>query len=163
MNSQNSTQDRSLRTLSLHLILAFKFLAWTNGLGLALVTLCALGLLGADIPPYLLRLPLAAFLGGLILAGLGLLWAYLEQLNLYARLAGHYRRRTHWVPLFCVIAFYLFSLLAFAVGMWFFVNLAALVYEGAEALPQAYDNSHALEQSAGPLKQAYLRGWQSQD
>ncbi len=149
MNSSITRQYQSLQALSRPLILAFKFLAWMNGLGLLLVAFCAFGIVAADIPPYLLRFPLAAFLGGLILAGLGLLWAYLEQLNLYARLVGGQRRKTHWVPLFCVIVSYLFSMLACAGGIWFLVNLAALVYQGSESIPQALDNAYVLEQPVG--------------
>lgn len=112
------------RTMPDVLMLGFRFLAWINGLGVMLVVLCALGIVSTEVPAYFLRMPLVAFLCGLALAGLGLLWVYMAQLSLGAFRNG--RRRYHWVPVLCVLGSYCVSMVMFAVGCWLLVGMGSL-------------------------------------
>ncbi|WP_397473047.1 hypothetical protein [Pusillimonas sp.] len=110
------------------LMLGFKFLAWLNGMGVLLIVLCALSVIPTEVPSYLLRMPLVAFLCGLALAGLGLLWVYMVQASLVLRPRG--RRRHHWIPVICVLACYCASMVIFAVGCWLLVSMGSLVSDG---------------------------------
>ena len=117
--------DRSMPQV---LMLGFRFLAWLNGMGVLLIVLCALGILPTEVPSYLLRMPLVAFLCGLALGGLGLLWVYMVQASLVLRPRG--RRRHHWVPVICVLGSYCISMVMFAVGCWLLVSMGSLVSDG---------------------------------
>ena len=110
------------------LMLGFRFLAWINGLAVMLVVLCALGILPTEVPSYYLRMPLLAFLSGLALAGLGLLWVYMAQASLGVAHAGS-RRRYHWLPVICVLACYCVSLVMFSAGCWLLVNIGSLALD----------------------------------
>jgi len=130
----NNTGQTYNSVLPALLAMGFRFMAWVNGLGVLLAVLCALGILPTDLPPQLLKLPLAAFLCGLALAGLGLAWACAAQASHQARLApGGRRHRLHWLPTFCSLAAYGLAMAMFVAGCWFLVNLAALVYQGEDA------------------------------
>lgn len=107
------------------LMLGFRFLAWLNGVGVLLIVLCSVGVIPAEVPPYLLRMPLVAFLSGLALGGLGLLWVYMVQASLAMRPQG--RRRHHWIPVVCVLGSYCASMAMFAVGCWLIVSMGSLV------------------------------------
>ena len=109
------------------LMLGFRFLAWINGMGVLLVVLCALGIVPTEVPSYFLRMPLIAFLCGLALAGLGLLWVYMAQASLGMRSAG--RRRYHWVPVLCVLGSYCVSMVMFAVGCWLMVGMGSIAID----------------------------------
>lgn len=117
--------DRSMPQV---LMLGFKFLAWLNGMGVLLIVLCALSVIPTEVPSYLLRMPLIAFLCGLALAGLGLLWVYMVQASLILRSPG--RRRHHWIPVVCVLGCYCASMVIFAVGCWLLVSMGSLVSDG---------------------------------
>lgn len=117
--------DRSMPDV---LMLGFKSLTWLNGIGVLLVVLCGLGILPTEVPSYLLRMPLVAFLCGLALAGLGLLWVYMAQASLFMRSNG--RRRYHWIPVMFVLGSYCFSMAAFAAGCWLLVGMGSLVIDG---------------------------------
>src|SRR5690606_23138233 len=119
MTYQPADLARTTRAPSFTLVLAFRFVAWLSGLGLALVLGCALGIIETDLPIQYLKLPAAAFLCGLALAGLGLLWAFITQLSLERQWVDVRRKKTHWLPLFCTVLSYCLSMLAFAVGCWF--------------------------------------------
>ena len=110
------------------LMLGFRFLAWINGMGVLLVVLCALGIVPTEVPSYFLRMPLIAFLCGLALAGLGLLWVYMAQASLAVRSQGG-RRRHHWVPVVCVLGSYCVSMVMFAVGCWLLVGMGSLAID----------------------------------
>ena len=79
---------RQLRAAGLPFALlagAFRFLGWLNGgaaLGLAAFSL---GIVGGDIAAPDLQLPLLLLLAGLLLACLGVLFAYLAQVSLLRR------------------------------------------------------------------------------
>ena len=103
--------------------LGFRFLAWLNGLGVLLILLCSAGLLDTDLDAQWLRLPFSAFLGGLALCALGLLWTYPAQSGLIHQLASGRARRSHWVPMACTLVAYTLSLLAFLAGCWFLQSL----------------------------------------
>ncbi|MDX3895792.1 MAG: hypothetical protein QHC66_13830 [Pusillimonas sp.] len=132
------------RTLPDVLTLGFRFLAWINGVGVLLVVLCALGIVPTEVPAYFLRMPLLAFLCGLALAGLGLLWVYMAQASLGLR-ARDGRRRPHWIPVLCVLGSYCVSMVTFAVGCWLLVGMGSLAnddwsydesWPGGPAVPQ---------------------------
>lgn len=128
-----SERNALFRPMTSILMLGFKYLAWLNGLGLLLVMLCALGLISTEFSPEWLRFPLLAFSSGVLLCGLSLLWAYLAQVSLFNQSVAGYARRTHWVPLTCMIIGYCLSLAAFLVGCWLIVYLAGASYQATEA------------------------------
>lgn len=140
-NVNNAGRAYVYQSLTATFSLGFKFLAWLNCLGVLLVVLCALGLAPVALTPYLLRLPLAAFVCGVAFCGLGLLWSFLVQSSLIRQLVLGEPRRTHWVPMFCVLLAYSLSLLAFIVGCWFLVNLAGLVYQDPDSAVDSGDES----------------------
>src|SRR5690606_18573747 len=128
MNNQN-TEYGAFLALARTFVLGFKFLAWLNGLGVLLVLSCSIGLVEFGLAPQWLRLPLAAFLAGLALCALGLLWSYPAQSSLLDQVSsGRLVRRMHWLPLFCTILAYSLSLIAFALGCWFTQTLASFTY-----------------------------------
>ncbi len=136
MNDYSADAGRSGRATSSALLVGFRFLAWLNGLALASVLACAMGVIETELPVQYLKLPVAAFLSGLALAGLGLLWAFIVQVNLDRPLNEARRKRAHWLPLFCTVLAYSLSMAAFAVGCWFLVNLGAYVSQVQDFMPQ---------------------------
>lgn len=117
-----ATEERAMPVI---LMLGFKFLAWVNGLGVMLVVLCALGIVPTEVPAYFLKMPLVAFLSGMALAGLGLLWLYMAHASQGMRQLSA-RRRYHWLPVFCMLASYCVSMVMFAVGCWLLLGLGSL-------------------------------------
>lgn len=103
MNNNRTDHFSSLQSLTSTLTLGFKFFAWINGLGVIATLSVGMGVITTDLAPQWLRLPLAAFLGGLTLAALGLLWSYPTQASLLNQLIAGRTRRTHWIPLFCTM------------------------------------------------------------
>jgi len=148
--------DRSAAFSSLNavLMLGFKFLAWLNGLGLLLVILNAVGVISSDYAPEWLRLPLLAFSAGMVLCGLGLLWAYLTQASLLNQSLAGYVRRGHWVPLSCMIASYCLSLLSFVAGCWLVVFLAASSYQGGDQTDSGSPDSSWFNEQPAPQPQS---------
>lgn len=122
----------------------FRFLAAINGLGVALTLFAAMGTIPTNLAPQLFRMPLAAFLGGLALCGVGLLWGFLAQASLFGQLIEGRRKRTHWVPLACALLAYGLSLLVFVVGCWFTLGLANLSYYYPQ-YSQRYNQSYRLQ------------------
>jgi len=138
------------RTSSDVLTLGFKFLAWINGVGVLLVVLCALAILPIEVPAYLLRMPLVAFLCGLALAGLGLLWVYMVQASLGSRIRNG-QRRPHWVPVLCVLASYCVSMVMFAAGCWLLLGMGSLANDDWSYDYDSFDGaSRPQPQSAEP-------------
>lgn len=107
----------SVQALGRTLTLGFKFVAWLNGLGVMLTLVFSLGV-ATEASSVWFRLPLAAFLSGLALAGLGLLWSCPAQTSLAWQVSRGYKNRGHWVPLFCTLLAYALSLVAFIMGCW---------------------------------------------
>src|SRR5690606_8698073 len=124
----SSTAVRGDTSMPQVLMLGFRYLAWLNGVGVRLVALSALGVIPTEVPSYLLRLPLIAFLCGLALTGLGLLWVYMVQASLLLRAPA--RRRHHWLPVICVLGCYCASMAVFIVGCWILVGMGGLATDG---------------------------------
>ncbi len=122
---QNDCRYCAVRALAGAFALGFRFLAWINGLGVLLILLCSAGAFDIDLDAQWLRLPFAAFLGGLALCALGLLWTYPAQSSLAHQLAAGRARRSHWLPMACTLIAYTLSLLAFLAGCWFLQSLLA--------------------------------------
>src|SRR3546814_10579464 len=116
MDIDQSGRFQAVQALAGGFTLGFKLLAWINGLGVLLLLSCSLGIVQIDLDPQWLRFPLAAFLAGLALAALGLLWSYPVQSSLLHQLISGKPRRGHWLPLFCSLAAYSLGLLAFIAG-----------------------------------------------
>ncbi|NYT77925.1 hypothetical protein H0A71_13045 [Alcaligenaceae bacterium] len=107
----------SVQALGRTLTLGFKFVAWLNGLGLLLTIMLSMGVT-MEVSAVWYRLPLAAYLSGLALAGLGLLWSCPAQTSLLYQLSRSYKTRGHWVPLFCTLLAYALSMIVFVMGCW---------------------------------------------
>ncbi|RTZ41110.1 hypothetical protein EKL30_15620 [Candidimonas sp. SYP-B2681] len=137
MNTNQVGQSCGVQAIAATLALGFKFLAWINGIGVVAILAFGVGIVPIDLAPPWLRVPLAAFLGGLVLAALGLLWSYSVQASLFNQSLAGRRRRTHWIPMFFTILAYSFSLLAFVCGCWFTLNLASMVYLSSEDVPSS--------------------------
>lgn len=151
----NSPERNALfRPMSSILMLGFKYLAWLNGLGLLLVLLCALGVISTDFSPEWLRFPLLAFSSGVLLCGLGLLWAYLAQVSLFNQSMAGYARRTHWIPLTCMVIAYCLSLAACLIGCWLVVYLAGASYQSSES-SEADSSGEALPYSQSGKANTY--------
>jgi hypothetical protein len=133
MNVNQAAMSSLCNALSATFTLGFKFLVWLNGLGVLLVLGCAMGIVSTELEPQWLRMPLAVFLAGLVLSGLGLLWSYLVQASLFRQVIGGHLRRTHWIPLFCAMVAYSLSLAAFVVACWITLALSGMAYQGANA------------------------------
>jgi uncharacterized membrane protein YidH (DUF202 family) len=147
MNINQISQSSGVQAIGLTLALGFKFLAWINGMGVLAILAFGVGIVPIDLAPPWLRVPLAAFLGGLVLASLGLLWSYSVQASLFNQLLAGRRRRTHWIPMFFTTLAYSFSLLAFVCGCWFTLNLASMVYLSSEdASPSSYQGASPSDQ-----------------
>lgn len=132
MNNNRTDHFPALQSLASTLALGFKFLAWVNGLGVIATLLVGMGVIPTDLAPQWLRLPLAAFLAGLTLAALGLLWSYPTQASLLNQLITRRSRRTHWIPLFCTMVAYSLALFAFVCGCWLVLGLVSMVYQGPD-------------------------------
>lgn len=97
---------------------AFRFLGWLNGgaaLGLAAFSL---GIVGGDIAAPDLQLPLLLLLAGLLLACLGVLFAYLAQVSLLRQAYTGHMTRAHLPAQVLAMLCYLVSALAFCAGCW---------------------------------------------
>ncbi|MFP3746251.1 hypothetical protein SB816_24545 [Achromobacter sp. SIMBA_011] len=112
---------RQLRAAGLPFALlagAFRFLGWLNGgaaLGLAAFSL---GIVGGDIAAPDLQLPLLLLLAGLLLACLGVLFAYLAQVSLLRQGYTGHVTRAHLPAQVLAMLCYLVSALAFCAGCW---------------------------------------------
>lgn len=153
MDVNRADQDSAYQGLTTIFALGFKFLAWINGVGALLIIVCSMGIVQVDLSPYLLRLPLAAFMAGLALCGLGLLWSYLVQTSLFNQLLAGRARRTHWVPMFCAMVAYSLSMAAFVMGCWFTLNLAAAVDQNG-----GYSQPSRGEEGVSPSDQSSRYG-----
>jgi hypothetical protein len=134
----------------------FRFLATINGLG-ALFTLCAaVGVVDTNLAPSLYRVPLAAFIAGMALCGVGLLWSYLVQTLLFGQLVEGHPRRTHWVPFVCVLLAYGLSLVMFVAGCWYMLHLAEMASRNPAYSSQQYDQNGQDDQDgqAAPSNQS---------
>lgn len=97
---------------------AFRFLGWLNcgaALGLAAFSL---GIVGGDIAAPDLQLPLLLLLAGLLLACLGVLFAYLAQVSLLRQGYTGHMTRAHLPAQVLAMLCYLVSALAFCAGCW---------------------------------------------
>ncbi|NYT61247.1 hypothetical protein H0A66_02750 [Alcaligenaceae bacterium] len=156
MDINQTDHSRALAALTSTLTLGFRFLAWINGMGIVAVLSLGVGIVQLELAPQWLRLPLAAFLGGLTLSALGLLWAYPVQASLLNQLVLGRARRTHWIPLFCTMVAYSLALLAFVFGCWATLGLASLAYQNSADGPGADDQGvELIEQSGEPLAFIY--------
>src|SRR5690606_36138554 len=127
MNNYND-QKVPLQVLSRGFVLGFSFLAWMNGLGILVVLASSASVIPIELEAQWPRLPLGAFLGGLALVTLGLLWTYPVQSSLITQLVTGRVRKTHWIPLACVLIAYTLSLLAFAMGCWMLQGMFSVSY-----------------------------------
>lgn len=143
MNQNSIEQAPAYQALTSVFMLGFKFLVWINAMGVLLVIFCALGLIQTDLTPFMLRLPLALFMAGLALCGVGLLWSCVVQTSLFSQLISGRPRRTHWLPMFLALIAYSLGMIAFIVGCWFTLNLAAIVYHDSDSTLQSYEGGAA--------------------
>jgi hypothetical protein len=108
---------KSLITLSIE---AFRFSALANG-GAAVALLAYLGSVASSSDSVLINLscPMLAYISGLVLCGLAVLFGYLTQLKLLNEIGLSQRLvvRHTWY-LWAAIVFYLASLIAFAWGSY---------------------------------------------
>src|SRR3546814_16373669 len=100
-DARRTGQAHAYHALATVFAQGFRFLATINGVGVLLTLFCAVGVLQTNLMPALFRIPLAVFIGGLALCGVGLLWSYLVQTSLFGQRIDGRRRRTHWVPMIC--------------------------------------------------------------
>ncbi|NYT83440.1 hypothetical protein H0A70_18320 [Alcaligenaceae bacterium] len=128
MDNNQYTRFRALDSLSATFSLGFKFLAWINGLGVLLLVFCSLGIFESAIELQWLRWPLAAYLAGLTLAALGLLWTYPALASLLGQAVSGRVRRTHWLPMFCIMLAYGLSMMAFVAACWFTFSVGGFFY-----------------------------------
>ena len=150
MTSTSNNRPPTVSALTSSLALGFKFLAWINGLGVVAMLFFGLGVIEIDLAPQWLRLPLGAFLGGLVLSALGLLWTYPAQASLINQSITGRVRRSHWIPLSCTMIAYTLSLLAFVAGCWITLGVGHLAYLNAEQTLSMQDEyGEPLDQSAG--------------
>jgi hypothetical protein len=146
MNAIQTGATPANGALTASLSLGFRFLAWLNGLGVLLILVCATGMVQTDLVAGWLRLPMAAFLAGLVLCGLGLLWSYLVLASLFAQMVRGQTRRTHWIPLFCAMVAYSLSMVAFVAGCWFTLGLSIF--------SQHFSESNSPSEEATPEDQS---------
>ncbi|CAB3893768.1 hypothetical protein [Achromobacter anxifer] len=97
---------------------AFRFLGWLNGGAALILTGFSLGVVGGDIAPPDVQLPLALLLGGLLAACLGVLFAYLAQVSLLRQGYTGHLTRAHWPAQILGMLCYLLSALAFCAACW---------------------------------------------
>ena len=121
-----STTQHGLNGPAPLLVLGFKASAWSNGLGVVLVLGIGLNVFALDVSALWLRLPLALYLAGVLLSGVGLVWTGLAQ-GVRARQCGPGQvRRFHWIPSLLAVVCYALALLAFATGCWATLGIASL-------------------------------------
>ncbi|PKO24812.1 MAG: hypothetical protein CVU35_07405 [Betaproteobacteria bacterium HGW-Betaproteobacteria-8] len=108
---------KSLITLSIE---AFRFSALANG-GAAVALLAYLGSVASSSDSVVINLscPMLAYISGLVLCGLAVLFGYLTQLKLLNEIGRSQRLVVkHTWYLWAAIVFYLASLIAFAWGSY---------------------------------------------
>ncbi|WP_447918688.1 hypothetical protein [Achromobacter aegrifaciens] len=103
---------------------AFRFLGWLNGGAALVLTGFSLGVVGGEIAAPDLQLPLALLLGGLLVACLGVLFAYLAQVSLLRQGYTGNLTRAHWPAQLLAMVCYLISALAFCAACWLAAGLA---------------------------------------
>ncbi|PLC49430.1 hypothetical protein CR159_12555 [Pollutimonas subterranea] len=149
MTSIPNNPSPTVSALKSSLALGFKFLAWINGMGVVVILAFGLDIIQVDLAPQWLRLPMAAFLAGMVLSALGLLWTYPALASLLNQLVSGRARRTHWLPLSCTMIAYALSLFAFVCGCWITLGLGHLAYQNAEQTSSMQDGyGESFDQSA---------------
>lgn len=151
-NSERTGQAHAYHALATVFAQGFRFLAWINGLGVLCSLGAAVGILGTNVSPGLFRIPLAAYIAGLALCGVGLLWSYLVQTLLFSQLVEGRHRRSHWVPLACTLLAYGLSLVMFVAGCWVMLHLAELASQNPAYSSQSYGSQDGDE--VAPLNQS---------
>jgi len=111
-------QTRSSGMSFAPLVGGFRLFAWLNGGAALMLVAFSLGIVGGDIAAPDLQLPLAMFLAGLLLSGLGLLFAYLAQVSLLRQGYTGHMTRGHWPAQLLAMICYLLSALAFCSACW---------------------------------------------
>lgn len=115
---------------------AFRFLGWLNG-GAALILVgFTLGIVGPDIAAPDLQIPLLFFLAGLVLAGLGVAFAYLAQVSLLRQGYSGHLTRGHWPAQLLALICFVASMLAFCAACWFAAGQAETATPQAAAYAQ---------------------------
>jgi len=118
-DTNGKMSDHALETFKSLIQIALRglgLLALLNG-GAAVALLSYLGNIagkGSSVPD--MRLPMGAYLSGLVLCGLAFVFGYLTQLFLYNESTGQAKRAVHRYLLWLSIAFAFLSLAAFAIG-----------------------------------------------
>ena len=97
---------------------AFRFLGWLNGAAALVLVGFTLGVVGGDIAAPDLQIPLLLFLAGLLLACLGVMFAYLAQVSLLRQGYNGHLTRGHWPAQALAMLCYLGSALAFCGACW---------------------------------------------
>lgn len=100
---------------------AARWLGWLNAIGALVEMGFSLGVLGADVAPPDLTLPLAIFLAGVVACGGAMLCWGLAQVGASAERPP---RRCVAAAVWLGAAAYIFSLLAFAAGCWLSAGMA---------------------------------------
>lgn len=115
---------------------AFRFLGWLNG-GAALILVgFTLGVVGGDVAAPDLQIPLLLYLGGMLLACLGVMFAYLAQVSLLRQGYNGHLTRGHWPAQLLAMICYLASALAFCAACWLAAGQAASDVPQATAYAQ---------------------------
>jgi len=115
---------------------AFRLLGWLNG-GAALgLVAFVLGMVGGDIAAPDLQIPLLFFLAGLVLAGLGVAFAYLAQVSLLRQGYSGHLTRGHWPAQLLALICFVASMLAFCAACWFAAGQAVTATSQAAAYAQ---------------------------
>ena len=100
---------------------AARWLGWLNAIGALVEVAFSLGVLGADVAPPDLGLPLAVFLVGVVACGAAMLCWGLAQAGMSA---ARPPRRCMAVAVWLGALAYIVSLAAFAAGCWLSVGVA---------------------------------------
>ena len=100
---------------------AARWLGWLNAIGALVEVAFSLGVLGADVAPPDLGLPLAVFLVGVVACGAAMLCWGLAQAGISA---ARPPRRCMAVAVWLGALAYIVSLAAFAAGCWLSVGVA---------------------------------------
>lgn len=137
-NTGRNGQAHAYHALATVFAQGFRFLAWINGLGVLFSLCAAVGVIDTSVAPGLFRVPLAAYIAGLALCGVGLLWSYLAQTALFGQLVEGRHRRNHWVPLVCTLLAYGLSLVMFVAGCWYMLHLGELADQNPAYSSQSY-------------------------
>ncbi|MDF2860209.1 MAG: putative rane protein 18 [Achromobacter mucicolens] len=115
---------------------AFRFLGWLNGAAALILVGFSLGIVGGDIAAPDLQIPLILFLGGLLLACLGVAFAYLAQVSLLRQGYNGHLTRGHWPAQLLALLCYVASALAFCGACWFAASQAVTDAPKAAAYAQ---------------------------